>query len=63
MRFKRFVFFPLLILGALGSHAAKADKTDLYRTIQAQDADFWEAAEVIWRWAKPGYQETKSAKR
>ena len=63
MRSKRFVFVPLLILGALGSHAVKADKTDLYRTIQARDADLWEAAQDIWRWAEPGYQETKSADR
>ena len=63
MRSKRFVFVPLLILGALGSHAVKADKTDSYRTIQARDADLWEAAQDIWRWAEPGYQETKSADR
>ncbi|QDU82203.1 p-aminobenzoyl-glutamate hydrolase subunit B [Polystyrenella longa] len=35
----------------------------LFATIEAQEAELWQTALDIWKWAEPGYQETKSTAR
>ncbi|MEC7566115.1 MAG: amidohydrolase [Planctomycetota bacterium] len=37
-------------------------KDKLYETINARQATSWETAMQIWKWAEPGYQETKSCR-
>jgi aminobenzoyl-glutamate utilization protein B len=46
-------FFP--------ERASLAQKSALDDSIRRRDAQSWEAALKIWRWAEPGYQETKSS--
>ena len=41
--------------------SASAQKTALYESINQRDAADWETALKIWRWAEPGYQETRSS--
>ncbi len=41
--------------------SAQAQKTSLSDSIQRQDAAMWQAAQKIWQWAEPGYQESKSS--
>src|SRR5579862_1871867 len=40
---------------------ALAQKTALDESIRKREAASWDAALQIWRWAEPGYQETKSS--
>jgi aminobenzoyl-glutamate utilization protein B len=52
----------VLLLGLLAPATARAEKTDLYESIQSRDDEMWQAACQIWEWAEPGYQEHKSSK-
>jgi aminobenzoyl-glutamate utilization protein B len=40
-----------------------AQKEALYESIDKREAQTWEVAHDIWRWAEPGYQEEKSSSR
>lgn len=50
-----------LIALATAASVAQAQKSALNDSIQRQDAAMWKAAQQIWAWAEPGYQETKSS--
>ncbi|MCH8830111.1 MAG: amidohydrolase, partial [Planctomycetes bacterium] len=50
-------FFPILLVTSNGF----GQKTALYKSIEKRDAQSWAAAQKIWNWAEPGYQESKSA--
>ena len=39
-----------------------AQREALLEYVNEHDEKFWQAAQKIWNWAEPGYQETKSAK-
>lgn len=51
------VFLLLVCIPAVAQKAAMLD------TIDGRTDHYWDAAMDIWRWAEPGYQETKSANR
>ena len=40
-----------------------AQKEALYESINRRDAQTWQCALDIWKWAEPGYQETRSSAR
>ena len=42
---------------------AFSQKEKLSESINRRDAETWEAAMDIWKWAEPGYQEVRSSKR
>lgn len=56
--------FPgLMVLASLlgWTSFAAADKSELLSALASREAEDWEAALAIWRWAEPGYQEERSA--
>ncbi|MBI2825955.1 MAG: amidohydrolase [Planctomycetia bacterium] len=54
------IFGALLVL-ILGTGVCRADKAALAAAVEARAEPTWQAAQKIWEWAEPGYQETKSA--
>ncbi len=44
-----------------GVARAEAQQDALVKSIDARGGESWEAAQKIWSWAEPGYQETKSS--
>lgn len=46
---------------SFSAQECQAQKDVLDDSIRRRDAQSWEAALKIWRWAEPGYQETKSS--
>ena len=52
------VFTAIAIILPADAHA---QKEALYDSIDSRADETWDAALSIWRWAEPGYQETKSA--
>ncbi len=54
----------LILLSALllVPSAGRAQKSKLFDSISRRDSESWEAALKIWKWAEPGYQETRSSK-
>ncbi len=61
MSFKLRVLLALF-LSVLCSVDAFAQKEKLFEAIESRSEDAWQRALQIWRWAEPGYQETKSSK-
>src|SRR5437016_3872943 len=57
----RTVWFAVVVLGLSPARAALAQKSALSDSIRKREAVSWDAALKIWRWAEPGYQESKSA--
>ncbi len=53
------VIAVLLVIGS--SADAVAQKEALYDSINRRADASWEAAQKIWQWAEPGYQESRSA--
>jgi aminobenzoyl-glutamate utilization protein B len=51
----------ILAAALLPARLCWAQKSALTESIRHREATAWEAAQAIWRWAEPGYQETKSA--
>lgn len=49
------------LLAASSEVIAQGSKDDLFKSIVARDAQTWEAAQKIWDWAEPGYQERQSS--
>ncbi|MBM81546.1 MAG: amidohydrolase [Planctomycetaceae bacterium] len=47
---------------SLGTQACFAQKDRLIQSIRDQEEFTWRIAQQIWKWAEPGYQETKSSK-
>ena len=47
--------------GGLPPTEIKAEKPDVIASIDARADVCWDAAQQIWLWAEPGYQETKSS--
>ena len=45
------------------SPEANRPKESLYATIAAREEELWQAALDIWKWAEPGYHETRSSQR
>ncbi|GAB4147370.1 MAG: M20 family metallopeptidase [Planctomycetaceae bacterium] len=44
-----------------GAGICWGQKQALFRSIVSREKESWETARKIWRWAEPGYQETKSS--
>ena len=58
-----FLFLAFLFLAsAWCATPALAQKEPLLKAIAEREARSWEAAQQIWRWAEPGYQEKRSSK-
>ena len=55
------VFLSLYTLLLCCCTTLNGQKDKLYETIHARQATSWETAVQIWKWAEPGYQETKSS--
>jgi aminobenzoyl-glutamate utilization protein B len=51
----------IIVLVLLPAGTCLAEKADLDESIRKRDDAAWEAALKIWKWAEPGYQETKSS--
>ena len=51
----------VLLLATMFANQAWAQKSALSESIRRREAVSWEAALKIWRWAEPGYQETRSS--
>jgi aminobenzoyl-glutamate utilization protein B len=58
----RNVLQVLIVALFFTSSYVRADKSELYGSIQSRDEEMWQAACKIWQWAEPGYQERKSSK-
>ncbi len=58
-RLLRLTLFNAVLL--FFSSLAYADKQALYQSINARADQTWDAAQKIWQWAEPGYQETQSS--
>lgn len=58
------VLFTLVILAIPFSRPTdcRADKSELRASVNARETRAWEAAQQIWKWAEPGYQEERSSK-
>ncbi len=54
-----FVLAGLLSAGVPSS--ASGQKAELYRSLDRRAEATWKAAQSIWEWAEPGYQETRSS--
>lgn len=52
----------LFIVIALSPTIAQAQRKALAQSIEKRSDESWEMAKKIWKWAEPGYQESKSAK-
>lgn len=57
----RCVVLAACAMAGQGNRSSHAQKEMLYASIDARAEDTWDAAQKIWAWAEPGYQETKSA--
>jgi len=55
---RMFVTCAMFVVGAAASFAQK-DSVDAW--VKAHEAEAWDVASQIWKWAEPGFQETKSA--
>ena len=53
------VSIPVLFLAV--SSESFGQKQAMYQSITAREKSSWEAAQKIWNWAEPGYQESKSS--
>ena len=61
MQTAKLLVIGLIVVACQLPLSARAQKTALYESINQRDAADWETALKIWRWAEPGYQETKSS--
>ncbi|MBS0266231.1 MAG: amidohydrolase [Planctomycetes bacterium] len=50
-----------LVVAVIPAQLCWAQKAGLNESIRQREAQSWDAAQNIWRWAEPGYQETKSS--
>ncbi len=57
----RKVLLAVVAVALVPAQPALAQKSALGDSIRKREAAAWDAALKIWRWAEPGYQETKSA--
>lgn len=53
--------YAILLVLILQASGSAADKERLYQSIMARDEQTWAAAQKIWNWAEPGYQEQQSS--
>lgn len=53
----------VLLAVSLFAFPAIAEKDDMVSAVDKQAETYWKAALDIWKWAEPGYQETKSSDR
>jgi aminobenzoyl-glutamate utilization protein B len=51
----------IALLTAIGTPPALAQKDKLDDFVRAHENEAWKVAQQIWRWAEPGFQETRSA--
>lgn len=51
----------LVVVALLGGQVCQAQKELLYASVDARADETWDAAQKIWSWAEPGYQEVQSA--
>lgn len=51
----------LLFATQVAAPPSEEAKRALVESIESRSAVYWEAARKIWRWAEPGYQESKSS--
>lgn len=58
---RRAVVILALALSLIPARTALAQKSALSDSIRKREAPAWDAALKIWRWAEPGYQESKSS--
>src|SRR5438552_11654446 len=58
---RSFLLVLAVPVALLGASPALAQKEALLDSINRRADDSWEAAQKIWQWAEPGYQETKSS--
>lgn len=60
-RFRRIASFLVLLGTLLPANRCLAQKAALDESIRGREEQSWEAALKIWKWAEPGYQESKSS--
>lgn len=61
MRFRLQAFGSLVLLGALAGFCSDFKKEDLALNIEKHAGVYSTAAQAIWDWAEPGYQEVRSS--
>jgi aminobenzoyl-glutamate utilization protein B len=57
----RMVLWAAVVVALVPGQRVLAQKSALGDSIRKREAAAWDAALKIWRWAEPGYQETKSS--
>ncbi|MEN9948562.1 MAG: hypothetical protein RL106_1385, partial [Bacteroidota bacterium] len=55
---KSFAFLSFLLLSAI--HSKAQDPSVIIKKLEDEKATYYQMAETIWKWAEPGYLESKT---